>query len=370
MSPSFCSDAILHVGMPKCGSSALQTAFSHALPDEHACYVVIRADGTVLSGSKVKWLAETSATGYVPSANGERLAELSCGVKRKVRNALQLLDQDGQQLILSNEAWGNQYNLFAEQKVLLDLGLQCEVVLYVRPQVVRMNSAWWQWGAWSGKGFADWLENELPRADWHHVAASWAKVPGVTGVRVRLLPEDVVSDFFRMLDLMPPAATRSNASLPAELLRFFQMYPRLRSGPHRSEIEFALARHLRFGGNKTPWVMDTASVNWVIEHYRESNLRLLDLLDSDQKQQMEADPAWWDLFSYANRECSSPDIEPISQDKVEELAAAALEAVLDLDRANRELQRRMTAVEGSANRPLFKRLIRHLRKLAFGGERR
>lgn len=337
---------VLHVGMPKCGSSALQTALS-AQPEvagaaaPAARYVVLRRDGTLARAEEVVQGAALAPSGYLISARAADLEAMTSAQRRHLREVLSSAGSDGARLILSNEGWGQEFAEFAQGRFLERLGLQCAVVLYVRPQPLWCNAAWWQWGAWTRAPLARWVGNQLERICWSRVVSGWRAVPGVGSVHVRLLPPNIVDDFCGWLGLESPGEVVANPSLPGTVLRLFQRHRELRRGPHDSAIEFALGRHLALPSSRTPWVLPPALVERIIGSCRDSNLELLEQLEPAQREQMRADPAWWSAEHYADRPVLPwQPRPPIAQD-VDELAAAALDAVHRLDTRCRELEQQL-----------------------------
>ncbi len=353
--------AIIHVGMPKCGSSALQIALSNHLLSGSYSYTVIRENAEVLNGELVKRLAKTSATGYVPSVSARKIADWKSRQWQECRNAIAKIADLGDIPVFSNEAWGNQFSQFTQLDILRRLGLKADVVMYVRPQVQWLNSAWWQWGAWTGQSFDSWFKSSILKADWFNVYQEWLAVPGVDNVTVRLLPNDVVSDFNQLLEQPEASTSRANASLPAYLLRFFQQHEELRSGAHSSEIEFVMARHVDFPKASTPWVFSDQHISFCLSYYESSNLKLLNALNEKQKLEMRQCSAWWAADYYNDYCLESPYQTPLYINDVELIAKNAMHALVSLDRSHRNLQRRYDLLQQqstTAGSPTTKSLLR------------
>ncbi|MCD6003892.1 hypothetical protein K7H08_03460 [Halomonas sp. IOP_6] len=332
--------AILHVGMPKCGSSALQAALSQHHLSNNYRYTVIRENADVISGEKLNQLANTSATGYIPSVSSLKIDQWDNEHWQACRKRLFDLAGSKSTLVLSNEAWGNQSAQFAKMNILRRLGLEADIIMYVRPQLQWLNSAWWQWGAWTGQPFEDWLKINIVKADWYDAYESWLVVPGVNSVTVRLLPSDVVTDFYHLIKQAAPDVTRTNTSLPGYLLRFFQQHKDLRGGPHNSEIEFVVARHVELPKEPTPWVLNKDHVLLCLRYYQRSNQQLLKVLPDEQQQEMENSAAWWSSEFYNSYMAHSPHESDLHSADVEQIAKQAMLALVALDRSHRQLQRR------------------------------
>ncbi len=328
--------AVLHVGMPKCGSSALQSALSGS-PELSGHdgrvlrYVALQRSGQLLQGSALSERAAVTQSGYVPSARLAQLGGFGALRRRILAGQLREAAADGARLLLSNEAWGHEHAQFRRMRFIEQLGLDAEVVIYVRPQVAWCNSAWWQWGAWKDVPLPRWLRNQQQRVRWTDVVSGWQQVPGVSKVSVRLLPQDIVADFCTLLGATAPAHAEINPSLPEAVLRVFQRNRGLRATADDSAIEFAIGRHLRFEGAGTPWVLNAETCARIVQESHDSNLELLELLDKESRAQMRDDPAWWSAEFYAGRavQPSRPPLPNAAQS--DQLAAAALDALYRID---------------------------------------
>jgi hypothetical protein len=336
------TSAILHVGMPKCGSSALQTALSRH--DETlnrrtsaSRYVVLDSKGEILTGDALRSDALGTPSGYLASTQTKHLERFGPNVFDRLRTQLKNAVAGWDRLIMSNEEWGNEHGAFSQGRYLERLGLDCEIVLYVRPQVAWCNSAWWQWGAWKPEPSIHWVLDQLPRIQWFDVVKKWQLVPGVSKVTVRLLPENVIEDFCSHARINLSRELTSNTSLPASILRLYQRHRQLRPRPHTSANDFVLSRLLQLQGQTAPWVLELNLVKQILEECRDSNLQLLELLGESQGASMRDDPAWWSHEFYAARLCEP--WQPIAPDanNLDLLAATALQALVDLDTQHRQL---------------------------------
>ncbi len=337
--------AVLHVGMPKCGSSALQAALS-GTPElighdgRVLRYVALRRTGQLLHGSALQQRAAAKPSGYVNSARLAQMGGFGTLRRRKLAGLLRDVAADGARLLLSKEGWGHEHGQFRRMRFVEQIGLDAEVVIYVRPQVAWCNSAWWQWGAWRDVPLQRWLRNQQPHLRWADVVQGWQQVPGVSKVSVRLLPPDIVQDFCALIGAPAPAAAAINPSLPEAVLRVFQRHRGLRATADDAAIEFTIGRHLRFEGSGTPWVLDAQTCARIVHDCHDSNLELLELLDEPSRAQMRADPAWWSAEFYAGRTVQPWVPPPPDAAQSDQLAAAALDALSRLDGQLLEAQAR------------------------------
>jgi hypothetical protein len=349
-------ECVFHVGMPKCGSSALQSALSNhpAIKNQAGRklkYVAIRSNGDVIAGEALKALASVSAVGYIPSVRASRFKAFSRNQLTQIAEQLQVLSSDGSLLILSNEAWGNQVLEFADLDLFEHLGLTVEVVMYVRPQVEWFNSAWWQWGAWSGRTLDRWMNAHRHKVSWFETYQAWSKVAGVSKVTIRLLPKDIVADFYTLLNAPEPLALESNKSLPSSVLRLFQKHRSLRQNAHASDIEFVLARHLNLSAGATPWILSLERMANVLSENLESNQKLMSVLERDQKAVMQNNQAWWNAEHYQHKALQSFEKVDLAQDDVENIAVSSIKALVALDEKYRTLQKQLYVQHGHVPPP-------------------
>jgi hypothetical protein len=338
--------SILHIGMGKCGSSALQTAFcmhpvSSSIDGSLVKYVAIQPNGSVVTGRQLTSAAAQRPLGYLSSAKAKDLKELSSKSIENIAQALENIVQPGDRLLLSKEGWCNELNVFKESNLLLHLNISCLVVAYVRPPVEWINSAWWQWGAWTGLPFEKWLKRNLVKVKWYDTLHPWLEINGVKKLVVRLMPKDIISDFCELADIKLLPSERSNTSLPASVLRLFQRHSFLRPGPHDSAIDFILSRHLKGIGGSPPWVLRPEHIELIIQETIESNNKLLCLLDSESRVAMQTDSRWWDARAYSDKLVEPTVINHMPPEALEDLAAQALQAIVKLDAENRKLMSKL-----------------------------
>ncbi|MFW6028295.1 MAG: hypothetical protein ACOC9Q_02090, partial [bacterium] len=206
--------AIVHIGAGKCGSSAIQASLS-AVPQlanrtgTEFRYVVADANFRMLPVCEIVKRATLSRSGYVKSPNPRRLCDMTGEVWSTLCASLEADIAAGRILVLSSEDYFMASELFAEAHLFDRLGASATILAYVRPQVDYLNSAWWQWGAWTGERFDRWLAKRLGRAAWARHIVRWKDVPGVQDIIIRPLPKDVVSDFYEcVLNAQAPLEVR------------------------------------------------------------------------------------------------------------------------------------------------------------------
>lgn len=317
----------LHIGASKCGSSALQAALS-------AAPTILKTDGSEVNyaafeprKSKIldkKELYESRGLhGYKSSPSAGAILKSNLDSLRK-----EILSYPTE-LVFSSEGW-----LFEPtqwENLLLELNVNAKVVVYVRPQVPVLNSAWWQWGAWSNEEFDDWMSHRLQASLWGKRVKRWAAMKGVSDLIVRPVPSDIVSDFYSAI-LDAPAPTnggRPNPSLPATVLRLFQRNRSLRPSAHNSRIDFALSSVL---GNNEPsiWVLNDKWIKKILEETQPDNELLMTFMDTESADCVRDDPRWWRSDAFAEKVSENPNPQPIDPDKLEDLCVQLAQAVFEL----------------------------------------
>lgn len=306
---------ILHVGAPKCGSSAIQTSMSqnpslHRIDGSAVEYVSIAGrTGQLLRGEQLRKEAERDVHGYVASPKAADLLNFDL---EQLGSQLHRIEHDA---VLSYEGWISEPGKWAE--ILSRIGIKVHVVAYVRPHVDLLNSSWWQWGAWSGQSFDVWMGNRIKANMWWQLLNTWKSLDCVESCTVRLLQGDVVHDFYtRVLRTeAPKEKVLANSSMPSVVLRLFQRKRQLRPGQHDSKIEFMLGRLLDLQG-ASPWVLDDHWIERILSETKADNTKLLSLLDEQSAAAMQNDERWWNASAYSDKVAEphgpiSPDLEQL-----------------------------------------------------------
>lgn len=182
---------LLHIGGPKCGSSALQRYFFHGrrgLAGQGIHYIDqefgIDPDRAISHNQMMIRLARAAASGLLQT----RFAALA--------------DRGpGQTYLLSSEVLTTEARHAAEALRGMDRLFAVRIVQYVRPQVEFLKSAWQQWGL--GLSFATWVDQALTeeRANWAQSQSFWREALPEAEIITRLYARDrmpggdVVDDF-------------------------------------------------------------------------------------------------------------------------------------------------------------------------------
>lgn len=296
---------ILHVGAPKCGSSALQTALSQqpGLPSGNGpplAYTALRAKGsgwTPITGRLLRAAAARSVHGYAGwpetrEADPVQLFEALDRVRRKAGRS---------RPVVSNEGWIAQSAAFAEALPhWFDAeagGGPVEICAFARPPIDWLNAAYWQWGVWSGRSFGTWLERlALPYAQGSQLAA-WAALPNT---RLRLdLRGDALAGFEAAYDVTLPRPEQRNAALPPALQGFLMRNRRYRTDAHDTAAEFVFQRWCRVENAPRLWAVLPRHLRVIREITGAEVDQLLGLLPAaDAEALRSSDPRWTSAEPY------------------------------------------------------------------------
>lgn len=320
------ADLILHVGAPKCGSSSIQTALS-ARPEftnadgRKFSYVAIRNDGRLISGEPLRQRAASDVFRYVTAPDVAPREALPQWMHKAPRH-LATLASSGVTPIVSSEGWIRRAPRFAEGNFFTAAGLSAHVIIFIRPPVDWVNSAWWQWGVWGKAPVKRFARANIEAVRWNRLIQDWRLVPGVSGVSVRLATEDAVSGFFDVLGADAPQREATNTGLPPSLLQFFLRNRAFRDGPHQPQFEFVAARALTGPSFAPPWALAPDIVEELQVKLLRSNQNVLrSKIRKLDRPAMENDPRWWDPVAYLDRQASSQeDLE--SREALSDLAAS------------------------------------------------
>ena len=294
---------ILHIGAPKCGSSALQTALSMT-PDLRA------ADGTqyrytaahslggkwrVEHGTRLTNLAKMSAYGYITWPNLAR-AQSVPKYFDTMRKVLQQGQREGHVPILSCEGWINHANTFGENLAEWDYP-PVDVVVFLRPVVDWMNAAFWQWGVWSNHQLDGWMARSNMPYSFADDIAAWAKIPNVR-IIVRSQRPDVLAKFATLYDLDLEGERQSNVSSSPALIGFLMRNRKYRPNGHEGANEFIVQRWCPPVLSEKLWAVGTRHV----QKLRKVSMRSLrvfkETLEPEDIEDLLTDPRWTDERLY------------------------------------------------------------------------
>lgn len=347
-------DAIIHIGLGKCGSSALQSALSKKPIQnlvnskyKHIRYVSIDKLGNLYEGRSLTERAMRSSYGYSATCSAGAMINFSNETFIEIKSKLlQLSNNNKDLIILSSEGWSIQANMFRDNDILKKIGINAHIVCYVRNPVEWINSAWWQWGAWSGNSLDEYVTWAIDKrvSNWSGVLNQWKSYVGIKNMTVRILPNDIIKDFYDFVksdELIENS--RSNSSLSGEILRFFQLHTELRPSPHNSAIDFILSDTLNLDKtfSKTPWILNESNIKKILEKTYDSNQNLMKFFDSKSREICKNDPRWWELnaFKSKNLESEYCDQDCLSIEELDKLLLSSFKSIKKLYLENLKLKK-------------------------------
>ncbi|WP_226629344.1 hypothetical protein [Alloyangia pacifica] len=291
------SHLILHVGMPKAGSSALQTALSRT-PDlttasgQRLRYSALYQGGgrqSLLFGQQVVTAGRRSAYGYAtwpnlwPGAVTETVFD-------NLRKVMEVGQQQGFAPIASCEGWISYPDLFAEHLARWG-NPPVEVVAFLRPPVDWMNAAYWQWGVWNTSTLEAWMKrSNLPYAFGLDLER-WAQIPNLR-LRLGNARPDVVRKFAEFYECDLPSTASSNSSSPPALIGFLLRNREFRATGHAAATEFVIQRWCPPVTARKLWAVRPRHIRDLRETVEANREALRRIASAAQMQDILADARW------------------------------------------------------------------------------
>ena len=314
----------IHIGVDKCGSSSLQRFLStnglflnnQNKYFEYRCF----SKKGILSPEKIKLLSSKNKKGYESSMSFIKILDFEetklNGMidKNKIQN-VDKLDQ-----IFSCEDWyrGLKKEKFISilSKFLVDNNEDKLIfIAFLKSPVLWINSAWWEWGAWqSNKNkyyFEDWLEKMIINVNWYRHFKLFNLLNKNHQLILKPIKKDIIIDFSKILNLKEDLRLieRINTGLPIEILKFYLKYPKL-----SSILKKTLFKKKNFVGN-VPWILSQSNIRTILYNTYESNKKLLNLMEEEDKNFLINDRSWWDIDFYKNKITFDPYLEDFNPDK-------------------------------------------------------
>jgi hypothetical protein len=245
------------------------------------------ASGRLLYGRKLPRTTRLLEHGYssapgVAEPNQVRLFFDAIKKNRRLR---------AESVIVSHESWIQDAQLITSQTAEFE---QVDALAFVRPPIPWLNSAYWQWGHWSGFNFPKW-SNVPGKWNMSDHLGTWAEQ--LDGhLTVRPAGKDVFEGLNDFVSAKPEAQLKpidkgTNQSSPRTLLRVLFRNRHLRSSAHDSSIEFVLSRWCDFSGLAPAWAVTPNALSRLAKRYDPIVKRFFEAFP-DCAARCESDPNW------------------------------------------------------------------------------
>jgi hypothetical protein len=325
------SQIILHVGAPKCGSSALQTALTMT-PDLRdgagrrfkytSCFRMGPA-WQLLYGQDVQLAGKKSKYGYGSWPNLKKdvnPAPIFQALQKAWRGGL----RKGYVPIASCEGWINHPDAFAHH--LAEWGHPpVDVIAFLRPPLDWVNSAYWQWAVWHAPRIDSWLGRGNLHYRFGLDLEAWSKIPNVR-LHIRRPQPDVVQKFSEIYGVTLPSAGSPNSSSPPSLIGFLLRNRRFRPSGHDSSVEFIFQRWCPPVPGPKLWAIRAPHVKRLRKEAQRNVDAVMNLVSEAERQDLLCDPKWMQEKPYHPAILAGPSVLD-DRSELPHLHAALLQGV-------------------------------------------
>jgi len=306
---------IFHIGGSKCASTTLQGYFSRALAHETSDlsnewrykYFNIRpsapGQNIVISGDEIdNWMRHFRYR-YISSMGFE---SIKYGLRESLHAVQQACD-NGVVPILSFEHWDFDILKHPEVKTILeDLDFAISVYLVVRPPVDWLNSAWWQWGAFTNLPVEEWARGKIIEADlnydFYNAYREWENVKTVAEIKVVEISQDPLSQFQDWVKMPRSNQGNLNVRTHPALLEWLVKNKERTGRVVDPGVEFRLNEMLSLPVHPSPFVINHELCRGCIESVFENSVRLLDVIEAKADLPESVKRKYLELDFYDNRE--------------------------------------------------------------------
>ncbi|AXO14387.1 hypothetical protein [Thalassospira indica] len=271
---------ILHIGSGKCASSSIQAYFGQnfsVVPEHESSsgpqyrYFCIRPGGEIVSGEDLLLAHQSSPSGYV----------CSCAIRAFYNNAVQTFKNirdrlaENEVAVLSFEAWAEEIRSFDLSHVFKEAEIEVEVIFVVRSPIDLLNSAWWQWGVWTGNTIEADTKKRIGMVKFAELAERWGNLPNVSKIHLIELQQNPFKRLQEILELDSAPAPHLNVSThPALLEHLIKYQQEFGRGEHNSGMEFHLNNILDLPKRKVPFVLDADLRHYILSETLESSTKI------------------------------------------------------------------------------------------------
>ena len=158
-------DRVIHIGAPKCGSTALQSAF-------HQNRDALRSDGVTYIGESSHWISAAKAVAEV----SDRISGKNPPISEWERLVKEVISVTSGTALISSE-WFAAASEASVQRIVNDLDAKrLHAVLVIRPLTSTLPSAWQQGLKLGGRqGLSEWLDTILNDPEDPRSKRVWSK---------------------------------------------------------------------------------------------------------------------------------------------------------------------------------------------------
>lgn len=271
---------ILHIGSGKCASTSIQAYFGEnfsiqsekrMLGDPQYRYFCIGTGGRILSGEPLLLAHQSSSAGYVCSGSFSGFYNNAVQTFKNIRDSL----AENEIAILSFEGWAEEVNSWDLSHLFKEANIEVEVLLVIRPPIDLLNSAWWQWGVWSGQTLEKDVQKRIGMVKFSELAEKWGNLPNVSKIHLIELHQNPFKRLREILNLGDIPAPHLNVTTHPALLEYLIKFRKeYRRGEHDSLLEFRLNNILDLPKRKVPFVLTPELRKYILEETRTSNIKL------------------------------------------------------------------------------------------------
>lgn len=313
----------IHIGVDKCGSSSLQRYLSingQFLNNKNRLieYKCLTKNG-ILTSDKIKFLVNKKNKDYLSSMGLKDILNYEENYFYSLFKKNKVIISDESDQIYSCEGWyrglkkieffnriSNGFKSSTYNKLIF--------IAFLRSPVLWINSAWWQWGAWEShnkNSFDRWLQRVIKNVNWYDHFKNFDSFKKNHQLILKPIREDILKDFSSLLEFKGKInyPGRLNRGLPPEILKLYLDYPRVRF------IMKKIFNKKKLTSNKTPWVLNKSNIRLIVKNTYKSNIKLLEILNKEDKEYIENDPSWWDENYYKDIKTYNPFLEDFNLDK-------------------------------------------------------
>lgn len=279
-------ELIVHIGFPKCASSAIQSLLSmnpQMFSDENTYkYCCFDGTGRIRTPLEMQSIANSSAYAGIASRLSRDVDSLAHQLALMASyfeddSSIILSDEGLSQLSLLTKDW---INLFSR------LNVPLKIFFLSRSPLSWFNSAWWQWGCWESSSPDNWVTTKLDVSPLASLK-KWMNLKNTEDVFSADISTDPIQLFLKYLSVDPETVSLPglvNATGASDLIKFLlnnkSIWPRPSDNPH---WELYLSQNLVFKKHNPPFALSRDSVNKILEASADESDGLIDLMSSHQK---------------------------------------------------------------------------------------